>query len=122
MENPMAKLIIQQKLLKFLNKIKLIGLALIIATNLFQLNQASARITDADSKKTDTTHQEKIEAYLKFKRQYEDKDFELKYLPMTRTRTLKETSAVSQFGIYHIEYGSIAEQRDAYNRNCNRIM
>ncbi len=99
-----------------------IGFALIIFTSFFGFDAAPARIADPELKSFRTTRQAKIEAYKKFKKLYEDKDFALKSRSMTRTTTLNGTSAVSRFAIYSIEYGITADNRSEYSRNCKRIV
>ncbi len=113
---------IRSKISNCLRKPKLFVLAGIIFISLFNANPAPAKIADTDSIKIPKTRQEKIKAYKEFKKQYEDKDFELKSRFITRTKTLNGKVVVSRFAVYHIDYGTIADTRDAYNRNCKRIL
>ena len=101
---------------------KPMGLALIILASFFNFGPAPAQVVDTVTTRMHETRQAKIEAYKAFKRQYEDKDFKLSRRFFTRTKTLNGTSAVSRIAIYQIEYGTIADNQIAYNRNCDRIL
>lgn len=65
---------------------------------------------------------EKIEAYKRFKEQYEDKDFRLNTWPVRRTSYHLGRFETVLNNVYTLSYGTVEDKLKDYNKNARRIV
>ena len=94
----------------------------IIASSCLSIAAAYRAGTESALKPSDAALREKIEAYLKFKERYEDKDFHLGSFPVRRVEHNYGKSNTTTFNIYRITYGNIADNAKEYDKSRRQIV
>jgi len=106
----------------FLRSALLTTLMLVLSGGLCIAGQTHAEIFHPASLVKDSVLQEKIDAYKKFKAKYEDKDFRLQDLPVTRTEQGNGVAATYSFNVYNIVYGITEDNFREYNPYSKQIV
>jgi hypothetical protein len=102
--------------------LKVIVWIFIIATSYLSVATAFRSGTETDLKPSETSLREKIEAYKQFKRDYEDKDFQLDSYPIRRVEHNNGKSKASTLEIYRITYGMVADNIKEYDKSRKQIV
>jgi hypothetical protein len=102
--------------------LKAIVWVFIIATSYLSVAAAYRSGTETDLKPSETALREKIEAYKQFKRDYEDKDFQLDSYPLRRVEHINGKSKTSTFEIYRITYGQVADNSKEYDKSRKQFV
>jgi hypothetical protein len=107
---------------KFLKSAVLATLMLLLAGRFCLAGQPHSEIFHPASPASDYVLQEKIEAYKEFKAKYEDKDFRLQGLPVTRTEHSNGATRTFSFEAYNIVYGITEDNFREYNHYSKQIV
>ncbi|UCD79823.1 MAG: hypothetical protein JSW26_31315 [Desulfobacterales bacterium] len=97
-------------------------LMLFLSGRLCMAGQSHAEFFHPASFVKEYAMQEKIEAYKKFKAKHEDKDFQLKATPVTRTEQGNGTAGTYSFNVYNIDYGITEDNFREYNPYSKQIV
>lgn len=107
---------------KHVKILKAIVWIFIIATSYLSVAAAYRSGTETDLIPSETALRVQIEAYKRFKRNYEDKDFQLDSYPIQRVEHRNGKSKASTFEIYRITYGMIADNIKEYGGSRKQIV
>lgn len=95
---------------------------IIMATSCLSVAAAYRSGTEPEFTPADIALRQKIEAYKKFKEQYEDKDFQLDSYAVRRSRQNHGISSTSIFNVYRISYGNLADNTKEYDKSRKQIV
>lgn len=107
---------------KYLKAALFIAFTFVVFINFFISNPAHTAPTKPVLPMQESSLQEKIEKYKKFKAKHEDKDFRLKASAVKRSEHGNRTSETYFFNIYNIIYGITEDNIREYNAYSKQIV